>query len=67
MWLDTELENDLNAKLALISELETDIKGIKRVGREQNKALTGLNNEGVSDEYVDKVKEQVTNRKQDFK
>ena len=61
------MENELNDKLALVSELETQIKGIKKVGKEQSKALTGLNNEGVSDEYISRVKEQVNLKKQDYK
>lgn len=62
-----ELQNDLTTKQGTIDELESEIRAIKKVTKHQEKALDGLNKEGVSDSYVDKVKSMVINNKNELK
>lgn len=62
-----QMENDLSIKLGIIAELESEISATKKVSKQQTKALHGLNSQGVSDDYVSKVKEMVSQHKAELK
>ena len=62
-----ELQNEYTDKIGEIELLEKDIKAANNVRKQQQKALTNLNNEGVSDEYLSKYKENVVQSKQELK
>jgi hypothetical protein len=63
----TEYKNELSDKHLMIEELESDIKAVQNVNKNQSKALNGLNREAPNDEYVSKYKDLVIENKDEMR
>ena len=62
-----KLKNELNDKNAIIRKMEEEIASILKVRKGQEKALKQFNREDMSDDYVEKVKQNLVNRKAEWK